>query len=152
MNKLCQIFSNISFQKSLFPFFDKLIIFLKTPCLLGYLFYKYGVRITSDNIYWIDFLITIHHVNLTSSNNNMNFQKFIKKLIASRKLESKYTDILTDKLSLSCYKKEFTHSSCYPIHNYEVYEQLGDITVNKFLLWYFHNRFSNNLNSSFGLK
>lgn len=53
---------------------------------------------------------------------------------------------------MKLYQKAFTHSSYDSVNNYEVYEQLGDITVNKFLVWYFHSRFSNQLNSPFGVK
>lgn len=79
------------------------------------------------------------------------FTIFIKNLISNTRLDSKYIDILTDNDSMKYYKKAFTHSSYNNMDNYEVYEQLGDITVNKFLVWYFHNKFPM-LNNSFGVK
>lgn len=35
----------------------------------------------------------------------------------------------------------FTHWSFDPVHNYEYYETLGDVTLNKCVVWYFHKRF-----------
>lgn len=81
-----------------------------------------------------------------------NFSAFIRNLILPCRLDSAQLDLLTDSLGMRLYEKAFTHVSVNPKHNYEVYEQLGDITVNKFLVWYFHNRFSHNLNSPFGVK
>jgi len=83
---------------------------------------------------------------------NTSFQQFIRNLILPCRLDSEQLDLITDVLSMRLYQKAFTHVSVNAKHNYEVYEQLGDITVNKFLVWYFHNRFSHNLNSTFGVK
>lgn len=79
------------------------------------------------------------------------FKEFIKNLISSTRLDSKYVNILTDDESIKLYKKAFTHSSYNSRDNYEVFEQLGDITLNKFLVWYFHKRFPM-LNNTFGIK
>jgi dsRNA-specific ribonuclease len=35
----------------------------------------------------------------------------------------------------------FTHKSYDPINNYEYYETLGDVTLNKCVVWYLHKRF-----------
>lgn len=72
-------------------------------------------------------------------------------------LWQKLEPILLDESSLLLYQKAFTHVSYDPVNNYEVYEQLGDITVNKFLVWYFHNRFTTTngvglFNSTLGVK
>lgn len=80
------------------------------------------------------------------------FQKFIRNLIVPSRLDSNHMKIIMDPLSMKLYTKAFTHVSYDSVNNYEVYEQLGDITVNKFLVWYFHSRFSNQLNSPFGVK
>ena len=82
---------------------------------------------------------------------DIDFTKFIKNLISSTRLDSKYINILTDKESIKLYKKAFTHFSYNGVDNYEVFEQLGDITLNKFLVWYFHKRFPA-LNNNFGIK
>ena len=79
------------------------------------------------------------------------FKNFIKNLISSTRLDSKYINVLTDESSIQLYKKAFTHFSYNSVDNYEVFEQLGDITLNKFLVWYFHKRFPM-LNNTFGIK
>ena len=80
-----------------------------------------------------------------------NFETFLKNLISMTRLDSKYVNILTDEKSIKLYKKAFTHPSYDNVNNYEVYEQLGDITLNKFLVWYFYDRFPI-LNNNFGVK
>jgi len=35
----------------------------------------------------------------------------------------------------------FTHKSYDPVNNYEYYETLGDVTLNKCVVWYLHKRF-----------
>lgn len=84
-----------------------------------------------------------------------NFRSFLANLIAPCGLDSLQRDVLLDPLSLELYTKAFTHVS-YDAHNhYEVYEQLGDITVNKFLVWYFHHRLAQHgalFHSTLGVK
>ena len=79
------------------------------------------------------------------------FENFIKNLISSSRLDSTYTSLITDRHGLELFTKAFTHVSYNSEHNYEVFEQLGDITLNKFLVWYFHQRFPN-FHSNFGVK
>lgn len=71
-----------------------------------------------------------------------SFVGFISNLISSCGLDSHLTSILVDPLSVQLFQKAFTHVSFDSANHYEVYEQLGDITVNKFLVWYFHHRLS----------
>jgi dsRNA-specific ribonuclease len=49
---------------------------------------------------------------------------------------------LTDE-NMKQFNKAFTHESFDPINNYEYLETLGDITLNKCVIWYFHRRFPN---------
>lgn len=79
------------------------------------------------------------------------FSECITNLISECRLDSVYQQVLTDPLSLKLYQKAFTHVSFDPYNNYEVYEQLGDITVNKFLVWYFYQRFPS-FHSTYGVK
>ena len=67
------------------------------------------------------------------------FEQLIKNVIGSSELKSKYERILIANIHL--YKQAFTAASVNPDHNYEMYEQLGDVSVNKFLVWYFYMRF-----------
>lgn len=70
------------------------------------------------------------------------FRDFISNLISECGLDSPFKECLLDVSGLTLYQKAFTHVSFDPVNHYEVYEQLGDITVNKFLVWYFHHRLS----------
>lgn len=49
---------------------------------------------------------------------------------------------LTDE-NMKQFNKAFTHESFDPVNNYEYLETLGDITLNKCVIWYFHRRFPN---------
>lgn len=67
------------------------------------------------------------------------FKDMIKSLIIKGQLTSEYNNILLDNMAL--YQQAFTSASYDEDENYEMYEQLGDATVNKFLVWYFYRRF-----------
>jgi dsRNA-specific ribonuclease len=69
------------------------------------------------------------------------FKTFITQLLSSCNVKSKYIKLLTDEISMPMYEAAFTHKSIDPISNYERFEILGDITCNKFLVWYFSRRF-----------
>ena len=47
---------------------------------------------------------------------------------------------LTDE-NLKQFANAFTHPSFDDVNNYEYYETLGDATLNKCMVWYFHRRF-----------
>ena len=42
---------------------------------------------------------------------------------------------------LDIYTQAFTHPSFHVTNNYQVYEQIGDLSINKFFVWYFYERF-----------
>jgi dsRNA-specific ribonuclease len=69
------------------------------------------------------------------------FKGLIFNLLSKAKLKTKYLDILTNEESMSIYSKAFTSDTAHPEENYEVFEQLGDISANKFLVGYMHRRF-----------
>lgn len=71
------------------------------------------------------------------------FKSFIHKLLVKSNLDDKYSKVLIDDDSMRTYNRAFTSSTAEPseLENYEVFEQLGDMTANKFLVWYFHRRF-----------
>ena len=69
------------------------------------------------------------------------FKTFITKMLTDCAVKHKYISLLTDSVSMSLYSAAFTHKSIDPISNYEQFEILGDITCNKFLVWYFSRRF-----------
>jgi dsRNA-specific ribonuclease len=72
---------------------------------------------------------------------NVVFRKFIYKLLSIGKLKKIYIDLLTNDDSLKEYDNAFTSNTAHSEKNYEVYEQLGDLTANKFIVCYMYNRF-----------
>jgi dsRNA-specific ribonuclease len=69
------------------------------------------------------------------------FKAFVKGLFEKCKVKGKYISLLTDDQSMKIFEEVFTHKSIDPISNYERFEIIGDITCNKFLVWYFSRRF-----------
>lgn len=76
---------------------------------------------------------------MTKLFSNISFKKFIEARL--RPLPHKYVKILTDDESLKIYRQSFTSAAVDPVNNYEYYEQMGDVTANKFLVYYFYKRF-----------
>ena len=70
-----------------------------------------------------------------------DFRAFIKGIFDKCKIKDKYVNLLTDETSMKLFEEAFTHKSIDPILNYERFEIIGDITCNKFLVWYFSRRF-----------
>lgn len=80
------------------------------------------------------------------------FKNFIKKILKlSNNISQKYIDLLTSKESIKSYESVFTTACCDPYNNYERFEQLGDVTINKFIVWYCYNRFPQ-LDCTLGVK
>jgi dsRNA-specific ribonuclease len=69
------------------------------------------------------------------------FKALIRSLLVRGKLVPKYIDLLMTEKSMEEYSKAFTAESADPENNSEVYEQLGDVTANKFIVWYMYKRF-----------
>jgi dsRNA-specific ribonuclease len=69
------------------------------------------------------------------------FENFIKSLVKRGKLISKYVDILTNEESIKLYEQAFVTSEVDENNNYEYFEQLGDSTFGKFIVWYSYRRF-----------
>ena len=70
-----------------------------------------------------------------------SFKKIITNILEKSKLKSKYIEELTDEKSLKAYSQAFTAASANPNKNYEIYEQIGDLSANKFIVWYAYRRF-----------
>jgi dsRNA-specific ribonuclease len=74
----------------------------------------------------------------------MSFYKMVKTFIRAKfepVVSRKYVDILTDDKSMQVFMQSFTSSTFDEKTNYEFYEQMGDVTANKFLVYYFYERF-----------
>lgn len=70
-----------------------------------------------------------------------SFRNMIKNILEKSKLKSKYIDELTDEKSIQAYSQAFTAASANPNKNYEIFEQIGDLSANKFIVWYSYRRF-----------
>ena len=79
------------------------------------------------------------------------FKAFISSLLILGDLKEKYINILTKDSSMAEYNKAFTAASANKVSNYETFEQLGDVSANKFIVWYAYKRFPQ-LNCTEGVK
>ena len=69
-----------------------------------------------------------------------DFEKFIQSIL-SIGMSEEYIPYLTTKESLNTYNIAFTSRGADDINNYEMFEQLGDVSVNKFIVNYMYKRF-----------
>lgn len=69
------------------------------------------------------------------------FKSLIISLLKKGNIKDKYINILTDKDSMEIFSSVFTSEQVDEKNNYQVYEQLGDLTGNKFIVWYIYRRF-----------
>jgi len=69
------------------------------------------------------------------------FQNIIVDLLKRGGLNKKSISKLTDAHGMAAYSQAFTAVSADENVNYEMYEQLGDVTANKFIVWYMYRRF-----------
>jgi len=72
---------------------------------------------------------------------NDKFKQFIISTLNKGKINHKYIDVLTSEEHLNLYKDAFTSDEIDPENNYQVFEQMGDATGNKFIITYMYNRF-----------
>lgn len=70
-----------------------------------------------------------------------DFKNFIKSLLKRGKLKDKYIDILTGEKGMKYFDLAFTSKTADPKNNYEVFEQIGDVTANKILVGYSYDKF-----------
>lgn len=70
-----------------------------------------------------------------------NFKSVILSLLKKGKISQKYIDILTCDTSMKIYDSAFTSELVDEVNNYQVYEQLGDLSGNKFIVYYIYDRF-----------
>ena len=82
---------------------------------------------------------------------NKDFKNTIFSVFTKGNLKTQYTEWLMSDESLKIFNDVFTSNTANVLENYEVYEQLGDITVNKFIVWYMYKRFPQ-LNCAQGVK
>lgn len=70
-----------------------------------------------------------------------SFHGLITSLLKRGNINNGYLSVMTDDRSMEEYVSAFTSSTVDPVHNYEVYEQMGDVTINKFIVMYMYKRF-----------
>ncbi len=70
----------------------------------------------------------------------MSLPTFIKKTFKGI-INERYISHLLKPNSVSVYNQCFTSAEINSEKNYEYFEQLGDVSANKFLVWYFYKRF-----------
>lgn len=69
-----------------------------------------------------------------------DFKKFIQSILV-RGMSEDYIPYLTTQTSLNTYDLAFTSRGADSQNNYEMFEQLGDVSVNKFIVNYMYKRF-----------
>ena len=69
------------------------------------------------------------------------FKALISGLMERGNLKDKYISVLTNADNMKKFSKAFTAASANSKENYEIYEQLGDVSANKFIVWYAYQRF-----------
>jgi dsRNA-specific ribonuclease len=72
---------------------------------------------------------------------DQQFKEFIFGLLKKGKVKTKYIDSLLTEDKLQMYSQAFTAASAHSEENYEIFEQLGDLSANKFIVWYMYQRF-----------
>ena len=70
-----------------------------------------------------------------------DFKEMIHSFLRRGNLKAKYINLLTTNDNMILYGKAFTSDTVNPDDNYEIFEQLGDVSANKFLVWYSYKRF-----------
>ncbi len=70
-----------------------------------------------------------------------DFKALIVTLLQKGNIKEKYIKILTDDDSMKIYGCAFTSELVDPANNYQVLEQVGDLTGNKFIVNYMYQRF-----------
>lgn len=70
-----------------------------------------------------------------------DFKDLIASLLTKGGLKSRYIKMLTDEEAMKIYGCAFTSELVDPEDNYQVLEQIGDLSGNKFIVNYMYNRF-----------
>lgn len=70
-----------------------------------------------------------------------DFKRHIVSILKLGNVKNKYLNVLTSGSYLTTYSKVYTSKTVDIKNNYEVFEQKGDVSINKFIPWYMYNRF-----------
>jgi dsRNA-specific ribonuclease len=83
----------------------------------------------------------IHSEKIYLGPRDASFKALITNLLTRGKLKPKYIELLTSEENMKQYDVAFTAASANDKENYEVYEQIGDLAANKFIVGYSYRRF-----------
>ena len=70
-----------------------------------------------------------------------NLTNFIKKMAGIGKIKERYVNMMIAPDNIQYYVIAFVHKSYNRYNNYEIFEQLGDLSVNKFVIWHAYRKF-----------
>jgi dsRNA-specific ribonuclease len=70
-----------------------------------------------------------------------SFKTLITGVLKLGGIRDKYINLLTNEANMDIYASAFTSELVDENNNYQVLEQLGDLTGNKFIVWYIYERF-----------
>jgi len=73
----------------------------------------------------------------------MAFKEFIVKMLGYAHLKDEQIRALTSVECMDHFYTAFTHKSHDPVNNYELFETLGDQSLNKSVVWYFYRTYQN---------
>tara|TARA_A100001011_G_C14311331_1_gene845735 strand:- start:2387 stop:3256 length:870 start_codon:yes stop_codon:yes gene_type:complete len=73
--------------------------------------------------------------------NREGFKELIQSLLQKGKIKQHYIEELLNEDNMLKFNKAFTSKTANEEENYEIYEQLGDLSANKFIVWYAYRRF-----------
>jgi len=76
-----------------------------------------------------------------NGNRDLPFKTLITNILKQGRLKSKYIKLLTNEKNMELYNQAFTSATADVTKNYEFFEQLGDVSANKFIVWYAYRRF-----------
>lgn len=82
-----------------------------------------------------------HEDSIYNGHRGESFKQLIVSLLKRSKISSSRIERFTDDESMKLYDQAFTACSANSSNNYEMFEQLGDVTANKFIVWYMYRRF-----------
>jgi len=69
------------------------------------------------------------------------FKTFINNVLKTNKVSQRFRRMLIDKSSINIFHKAFTSDTVDIHNNYQMLEQIGDLSGNKFIVNYMYNRF-----------
>jgi dsRNA-specific ribonuclease len=85
------------------------------------------------------------------SSSDQSLREFVMSVLQTTRIYPKYIHVITNDKNMVEYSKVFTSKNFDSENNYEMYEQMGDLSINKFIVWYMYKRFPE-LRTSDGVK